>query len=212
MKKINCILLCLAACAGLSGCGDLMETAPSNEVDKSLILKDVNAVKVAMNGVYSTMYNRIDFVTANAHQCFGNMAVTLCAEVMGDDMIQTAQGPGWFWKDYNYEARVRYTSKIWRSYFTWKYFYEIISNVNYILSVEHTAAGDENELKCVMAQAYAARAFAYFMLIQDYFLFHSLMNLAVVIVFHLHGCSRRAARRSARPSPRCRRCRCGSPY
>ena len=43
MKKINCILLCLAACAGLSGCGDLMETAPSNEVDKSLILKDVNA-------------------------------------------------------------------------------------------------------------------------------------------------------------------------
>ncbi|MFR0773742.1 MAG: hypothetical protein ACLSH3_08075 [Alistipes finegoldii] len=89
-----------------------METAPSNEVDKSLILKDVNAVKVAMNGVYSTMYNRIDFVTANAHQCFGNMAVTLCAEVMGDDMIQTAQGPGWFWKDYNYEARVRYTSKI----------------------------------------------------------------------------------------------------
>ena len=99
-----------------------METAPSNEVDKSLILKDVNAVKVAMNGVYSTMYNRIDFVTANAHQCFGNMAVTLCAEVMGDDMIQTAQGPGWFWKDYNYEARVRYTSKIWRSYFTWKYF------------------------------------------------------------------------------------------
>ena len=86
MKKINCILLCLAACAGLSGCGDLMETAPSNEVDKSLILKDVNAVKVAMNGVYSTMYNRIDFVTANAHQCFGNMAVTLCAEVMGDDL------------------------------------------------------------------------------------------------------------------------------
>ena len=58
---------------------------------------------------------------------------------------QTAQGPGWFWKDYNYEARVRYTSKIWRSYFTWKYFYEIISNVNYILSVEHTAAGDEND-------------------------------------------------------------------
>ena len=160
MKKIRYILLCLVACAGLSGCGDLMETDPSNEVDKSLILKDVNAVKVAMNGVYSTMYNRIDFVTANAHQCFGNMAVTLCAEVMGDDMIQTAQGPGWFWKDYNYEARVRYTSKIWRSYFTWKYFYEIISNVNYILSVEHTATGDENELKCVMAQAYAARAFA----------------------------------------------------
>lgn len=151
-----------------SACSDLMETTPSTEVDKDLILKDADAVKVAMNGVYSTMYNRIDFVTANAHQCFGNMAVTLYADLMGEDMVQTAEGAGWFWKDYNYETRVRYTSKIQRCYFTWKYFYEIISNVNYILSVENTAEGDENELECVMAQAYAARAFAYFMLIQAY--------------------------------------------
>lgn len=167
MKKII-YTICLAAGIMFAGCSDLMETSPSGEVDKKLILKDVNSVKVAMNGIYSTMYNRIDFVTANAHQCFGNMAVTLCAELMGDDMVQTAQGAGWFWKDYNYEARVRYTSKIWRCYFTWKYFYEIISNANYILSAENTAEGDQNELKNVMAQAYAARAFAYFMLIQSF--------------------------------------------
>ncbi len=151
-----------------AGCSDLMETSPSGEVDKNLILKDVDAVKVALDGVYSTMYNRIDFVTANAHQCFGNMAVTLCAEVMGDDMVHTAQGPGWFWKDYNYEARVRYTSKIWRCYFTWKYFYEIISNVNYIISARSTVQGDENQIKDVMAQAHAVRAYAYFMLIQSF--------------------------------------------
>ena len=156
MKKM---ILWASALILAAGCAGLMETSPSTEVDKGLILKDVDAVKVAMNGVYSTMYNRIDFVTANAHQCFGNMAITLYADLMGEDMIQTAEGAGWFWKDYNYETRVRYTSKIQRCYFTWKYFYEIISNVNYILSVEPTVEGDEKQIQCVMAQAYAARAF-----------------------------------------------------
>jgi len=165
MQKITSILA--TALVALS-CSGLMETKPSVEVDKDLLLKDAEGMEVAMNGVYATMYNRIDFVTANAHQCFGNMAVTLAADLMGEDMVQTAQGAGWFWKDYNYEVRSRYSSKIWRCYFNWKYFYEIINNVNYILAAGKDATGDENEIKCIMAQAYAARAFAYFMLIQSY--------------------------------------------
>ena len=97
MKNILRKIICISAITVAAGCSDLMETSPSNEVDNGLILSDVDAVKVAMNGVYSTMYNRIDFVTANAHQCFGNMAVTLAADLMGEDMIHTAEGSGWFW-------------------------------------------------------------------------------------------------------------------
>ncbi len=149
-------------------CSSLMETSPTTDVDKETLLADAEGLRVAMNGVYATMYNRLDFVTANAHQCFGNMAVTLAADLMGDDMVQTAQGAGWFWKDYNYEQRSRYTSKIWRCYFTWEYFYEIISNVNYIISAAETATGDKNEIENTLAQAYAARAFSYFMLIQSF--------------------------------------------
>ena len=122
-----------------SSCSSLMETSPTTDVDKEKILADVEGLQVAMNGVYATMYNRLNFVSANAHQCFGNMAVTLAADLMGDDMVQTAQGAGWFWKDYNYDQRSRYTSKIWRCYFTWEYFYEIISNVNHIISAAETA-------------------------------------------------------------------------
>lgn len=165
MKKTFYILLSVLA---LSSCAHLMDTKPSTEVDKSMILNDVESMKVAMNGVYSTMYNRIDFVTANAHQCFGNMAVTLAADLMGEDMVQTAQGAGWFYKDYCYEQRQRYTAKIWRCYFTWTYFYQIIGNCNYILSSVPTVKGNANEIKNVAAQAYAARAFSYFMLIQSF--------------------------------------------
>lgn len=158
-------MLCAIAAVSCSG---YLDTTPTVDVDKSLILKDAESMEVAMNGVYATMYNRLNFVTANAHQCFGNMAVILAAELMGDDMVQTAQGPGWFWKDYTYDVRSRYTSNIWRCYFTWKYFYEIISNVNYIISAKDTAEGAQADLDNVVAQAYAARAFAYFMLIQSY--------------------------------------------
>ena len=165
MKKIGFLLLLLI---GSASCAKMMDTSPSIDVDKSKILKDASSMQVAMDGVYATMYRRIDFVTANAHQCFGNMAVTLAADLMGDDMVQTAQGPGWFWKDYCYEQRQRYTAKIWRCYFTWKYFYEIISNCNYILSAVPTASGDGREIEDIAAQAYAARAFSYFMLIQSY--------------------------------------------
>ena len=167
-KIIYKILILFSAVLLLSSCEDLMNTHPSTDVDKSVILKDAESVRVAMNGVYSTMYNRIDFVTANAHQCFGNMAVILAAELMGEDMVQTAEGAGWFWHDYNYEVRERYTSKIQRCYFTWKYFYELINNVNYILSVEDSASGDKDELAYLMAQAYSVRAYSYFMLIQSF--------------------------------------------
>ncbi len=152
----------------MASCSGKLETSPSTDVDKSLILSNADAIEVAMNGVYSTMYNRIDFVSANAHQCFGNMAVTLAADLMGEDMVQTAEGPGWFWRDYNYETRERYTSRIQRCYFTWTYFYEIINNVNYIISAEGTATGDESKLQYLMAQAYAVRAYAYFMLVQSF--------------------------------------------
>lgn len=167
MRRII-LIITLAAWAIFPSCTSLMETSPSTDVVKEQILSNAEGLEVAMNGVYATMYNRLNFVTANAHQCFGNMAVTLAADLMGEDMVQTAQGAGWFWKDYNYDQRSRYTSKIWRCYFTWKYFYEIISNVNYIIAAVDDAEGDANELECILAQAHAARAFAYFMLIQSY--------------------------------------------
>jgi len=164
MKRLAIIIISSLMCS----CTSLMETSPTTEVVKDEILANAEGLEVAMNGIYSTMYNRLDFVTANAHQCFGNMAVTLTADLMGDDMVQTAQGAGWFWKDYNYEQRSRFTSKIWRCYFTWKYFYEIISNANYIISATDSAEGDPKEIECIKAQALAARAFSYFMLIQSF--------------------------------------------
>ena len=67
-----------------------METSPTTDVAKEEILADAEGLQIAMDGVYATMYNRLDFVAANAHQCFGNMAVTLAADLMGDEPLEDA--------------------------------------------------------------------------------------------------------------------------
>ncbi len=167
MKTIGYIVAAALAFSVMS-CSDSLEISPSDQLDRAAVLENADGMEVAMNGIYASMYRRLDFVTANAHQCFGNMAVTLAAELMGEDMVEEAQGPGWFWRDYTYEMRQRYTSKIWRSYFTWTYFYELISNANYIIAAAPAAEGSKSAIDNVAAQAYAVRAFSYFMLIQSF--------------------------------------------
>ena len=164
MKKI---ILYTTALLLMVSCSKMMDTEPTTESSLSM-LESTDGMQVALDGIYASMYNRIDFLTANTHQTFGNMAIFLAADLMGEDIVQTAKGPGWFWNDYTYGVRERYASKIQRCYFVWAYFYELINNANAILAAEETASGDAAVRDCIIGQAYAIRAFCYFMLIQSY--------------------------------------------
>ena len=85
-------------------------------------------------------------------------------------MVQDALGNGWFYYDYSYDVRSRYTSENWRPYATWNYYYQIVSNVNYILAEEENLKlkGDPAVVDNIMAQAYTMRAYTYFILIQTF--------------------------------------------
>ena len=123
---------------------------------------------VILNGIYRSMYTAGWSTTSNIHQCFGISAYNLMAEVMGDDMIMGAQGSGWFWYDAAYNVKTRYISTSWRSYDLWNAYYTWISNANYILAAEETMTGSSEDVRYVMGQAYAIRAYSYFMLAQTF--------------------------------------------
>src|SRR5690606_19185372 len=108
------------------------------------------------------------WTTSNEHQNFGIMSTKLYTSLMGEDLLQDAQGNGWFYFDYRYDVRSRYTSTSWRPYATWNFYYTLISNANYIIAAESTIQGDPLEISNVMAQAYTMRAYAYFQLIQSF--------------------------------------------
>jgi len=170
MKKLfKYLFIGMFGVACLSSCSnDMLETEPTDSAAGSAFMQDATKALVPLNGIYRTMYTAGWSTTGNTHQCFGISAYNLMAEVMGEDMVMAAQGSGWFWFDACYNVKTRFTSGAWRSYDLWNAYYTWISNANYIIDAEETMGGSEEDVAYVIGQAYAIRAYSYFMLAQSF--------------------------------------------
>ncbi len=167
MKKLLYLSLVTLA-IGVTSCEkDFLETAPTDRVDAPTLFETTDGAQVAMDGIYRMLYTS-GWATGNTHQNFGIMSTKLYTSLMGEDLLQDAQGNGWFYFDYRYDVRPRFTATTWRPYATWNFYYTLVSNANYILAVEETIEGDQAVIDNIMAQAYAIRGYAYFQLIQAY--------------------------------------------
>lgn len=170
MKKLfKYMFVGTLACGMLASCAeDSLETAPTTSMSGTSLMANGNAALVPLNGIYRSMYSAGWSTGGNTHQCFGISAYNLMADVMGEDMIMGAQGSGWFWFDCVYNVKGRYTSTSWRSYDLWNAYYTWISNANYILAAEETMEGTSQERGYALGQAYAIRAYSYYMLAQSF--------------------------------------------
>ena len=170
MKKIfKYLFIGLFGMLVLSSCDSkLLETEPTDSMSGSTFMSDATKALIPLNGIYRSMYTAGWSTGGNTHQCFGISAYNLMAEVMGDDFIMGAQGSGWFWFDAAYNVKTRYTSSSWRSYDLWNAYYTWVSNANYIIAAEETMEGSSEDVGYVIGQAYAIRAYSYFMLAQSF--------------------------------------------
>jgi len=170
MKKIfKYLCVGMIGALGLSSCSnDMLETQPTDSMSGAVFMSDATKALIPLNGIYRSMYSAGWSTTGNTHQCFGISAYNLMAEVMGDDFIMGAQGSGWFWFDASYDVKDAYTSGAWRSYDLWNAYYTWISNANYIIGGEETMEGSAEDVGYVIGQAYAIRAYSYFMLAQSF--------------------------------------------
>lgn len=122
----------------------------------------------ALDDIYYSMYWFGWTATSNTHQCFGITSYNLMAELMGDDMILSKRGYGWFLDDASYAVKGNYTSTSGRSYDLWTAYYTWIADANYILAASSMLTGTTAEKNYVKGQAYAIRAYSYFMLAQTF--------------------------------------------
>lgn len=167
MKKSLYIYLFSLSIILVSCKKDFLETGPTDKVDAPTLFETVEGAQVAVDGIYRMLYTS-GWTTGNTDQNFGIMSTYLYTSLMGEDMLQDAMGNGWFYFDYQFDVRSRYTSTAWRSYATWNFYYSLISNANYVLAAEEELSGDPVKINNVMAQAYSIRAYAYFKLIQSF--------------------------------------------
>ena len=169
MKKFIYAIVAICGLLSLSACSeDSLITEPTDSMSGSTLMSDGIKALVPLNGIYRSMYTPGWSTTGNIHQCFGISAYNLMAEVMGDDFIMGDQGSGWFWFDAIYNVKGRFTSSAWRSYDLWMAYYTWIANANYILAAEETMGGSTNDKNYAIGQAYAIRAYSYFMLAQSF--------------------------------------------
>ena len=169
MKKFIYAIVAICGLLSLSACsGDSLNTEPTDSMSGATLMSDGVKALVPLNGIYRSMYTAGWSTTGNTHQCFGISAYNLMAEVMGDDMIMGASGSGWFWYDAVYDVKDLFTRSTWRSYDLWKAYYTWIANANYIIAAEETMGGATNDKNYAIGQAYAIRAYCYFMLAQTF--------------------------------------------
>ena len=169
MKKFIYAIVAICGLLSLSACSeDSLITEPTDSMSGATLMSDGIKALVPLNGIYRSMYTAGWSTTGNTHQCFGISAYNLMAEVMGDDMIMGASGSGWFWYDAVYDVKDLFTRSTWRSYDLWKAYYTWIANANYIIAAEETMGGATNDKNYAIGQAYAIRAYCYFMLAQTF--------------------------------------------
>ena len=161
MKKIF-LLAAIATLAFTTSCDkEALNTTPTTAVSGDFMLENTEGGLMALNGTYRFFWQWGSTTTSNYHQSFGPQSYALMGDLMGEDMVQAASGNGWFWYDYTYNVKSKYTSGGWRSYDCWNYYYKLIANVNYIIAAEETMIGSEADVKYIMGNAYALRAYAY---------------------------------------------------
>ena len=121
----------------------------------------------ALHQVYQSM-RQFGWSTGGSagHGSFGISSYNLMGEVMGEDMIIARQGYGWFWYEASYSIKPNYEATSSRSYDLWFAYYTWISNANYLLQNTNSLSGTMGNY--IKGQAYAIRAYSYFMLAQNF--------------------------------------------
>lgn len=167
MKKLFYILTLAGGLLGTS-CADQLDTEPTTSISSDKLFENVTSAQAAIEGIYRYMYTS-GFATNWEHENPGYYTTVMTGDLFGEDHVQKSSGQGWFWYDYQMAIHMDYANGSYgHPYFFWNFYYTLISNANYILAHEETLQGDQNEVKKLMAQAYAMRAFSYYYLIQIY--------------------------------------------
>ncbi len=170
MRKILFSTILFALTFTFFSCSeDQLTTKPTDSTSRTELFQTVQGAQTAMNGIYRMLYtSSTAWTPGNTHQNFGIMSTKLYTSLMGEDLLQDAQGNGWFYFDYKYDVRSRFTSDSWRPYATWNYYFQLVSNTNYVIASEKTLQGDPEQINNILAQAYTMRAYAYFILVQSF--------------------------------------------
>lgn len=162
MKKLKYIIGVFAILSLGSCSEDYLETTPTESISAENAFNTTSDAYAALNGIHRAMFFQYD-----AQDQAGQGSMMINADFLGEDLVMTSQGNGWFVSAYRWLDHRNATST-GLPRFAWKFYYKIISNANTIIAKVDNCTGDIKDKNEIKGQALAYRAWAYFNLVQLY--------------------------------------------
>lgn len=160
MKKILYSLLALAVFC--SSCEkDYLDTKPTDSVSEQDVFAAPANAWAALNGIHRLFY--VQYFTQDQG---GQGSMMINYDMLGDDLVMTAAGNGWYNSTYQWITHRTATASSLR--FSYYFYYRIISNANMLINGIDAAGFPEADRKAIKGEAQALRAWAYFNLVQMY--------------------------------------------
>lgn len=170
MKQVRFFSLILLAATAMSvvGCKkSYLDTKPSDAITIEQAYASISAVNSALNASYLQTFAFGGGNGNGGHDNFGQKAIDLANDLMGNDMVVHTQGYGWFNADYNYTGWTVPNGLGTRSDQAWAFYYNNVLK-NAIFLLDGTTGQTGAQIDGLRGEALALRAFAYFNLINNF--------------------------------------------
>lgn len=139
---------------------EYLETRPTDAVSAGDAFLTTSNAMQTLNGIHRSLY-----IQYYSNQDQGGQGANMVyMDMMGDDLVNTTQGNGWYISTYRWLAHRAATGTV--PYFNYRFYYTIVANANMIIENIASAAGPEAEKKVIKGQALAYRAWSYYQMIQ----------------------------------------------
>lgn len=141
---------------------DYLSTDPTDSISEQVANSSLANMATVLNGMHRNMYLRQN----DSQGQNGATGIMMYMEVMGEDLIFPATGPNWYISTLRWLDNANANSA--NLFYPYDFYYEQIRMANGIIMNAPAAAGEQAERDRLMGEAYAFRAYSYFMLTQIY--------------------------------------------
>ncbi len=173
MKKIKFLLRAILACIVITSCSeDFLDERPTNFIsfedykESSIINPELAAAP--LKGIYNQMVTAYIGGT-ESQEDFGHKSFDLMSDLLSSDLAQVTGAYNRFVPFANLAWTVDPTINI-PNFTAWRFYFTLIKSANLVIDGAggNDAVPSSDELKAVLGQAKALRAFSYFYLSQYY--------------------------------------------
>ena len=166
-RKINIIFLTLSIILAV-GCSDnFLDTKPTDAISAEDALASSDNMMLVLNGLHRQMYAQSPLDDYANYSRSGQSHFMPMFDAMGGNVIHSSPGNGWMRSDLQWQTHTNasYTSVK----MLWYERYHFIASCNSIINkVEKDGLTIDADMKNILGQAYAYRAWAYHQLVMTY--------------------------------------------